>query len=511
MVKAKLRTAGASDPGRVRHNNEDAWHADPDRGFFFVVDGIGGQAAGEKAAEIAVSRLRARLERQTGTTEQRIREAITMANNEILRAAAENSEWSGMACVLTVAVLEDNAAVVGHVGDSRLYRMCRGRIQKVTHDHSPVGEREDKGELNEAEAMRHPRRNEVFRDVGSETHTPDDVDFIEVRRIPFDSDCALLICSDGLSDQVPAADILRSVERHAGAPESAVRELIAAANQAGGKDNVTIVLVEGDEFTAQPPAIPQKSGGAFRWILFVAAVILAAAAGFFAGQKNAPKPPAPSPALRVLAAGDGTAFSTITAALAEAHPGDTVEVQPGEYHEQVRLKGGITLRSRVPLDAILRAPALSNGPAIVAEGIQNARVSGFRIVGDAQSPLSAGIVLTNSRVEIDNVEVQGAGTGIEVRGGQGSSLSASVVEDCLSWGLLISGADSPWISHNIFRRNKGAGLAAHEESKPLLRDNIFEKNSVELPPEMMESAKANNQFLDAGTARRPAAPLRKKE
>src|SRR5690348_1787592 len=104
MVKSMIRCAGASDPGRVRKNNEDAYWIDADRGIFLVVDGIGGQAAGEKAAAIAVERVRARLERPTGTVEQRIREAITLANNEILRAAASNEEWQGMACVLTLAV-----------------------------------------------------------------------------------------------------------------------------------------------------------------------------------------------------------------------------------------------------------------------------------------------------------------------------------------------------------------------------------------------------------------------
>src|ERR1041384_1996118 len=110
MVKTQIRCAAGSDAGRVRHNNEDAWHADVDRGFFLVVDGIGGQAAGEKAAQIAVERVRARLERQTGTTEQRIREAITMANNEILHAAQANPDWKGMACVLTLVVLENGSA-----------------------------------------------------------------------------------------------------------------------------------------------------------------------------------------------------------------------------------------------------------------------------------------------------------------------------------------------------------------------------------------------------------------
>ena len=168
------KCAGASDLGRVRHNNEDAWYMDADRGIFLVVDGIGGQAAGEKAAEIAVDRIRARLERQTGTVEQRVREAITMANNEILRAARGNPQWQGMACVLTLAVLEDGSAVVGHVRHSRLYEIRRGAMRKITHDHSPVGAREDAGEISELEAMLHPRRNEVFRDVGSEEHSPDE-------------------------------------------------------------------------------------------------------------------------------------------------------------------------------------------------------------------------------------------------------------------------------------------------------------------------------------------------
>src|ERR1051326_5821457 len=214
MVKAMIRSAGASDPGRIRRNNEDAYHIDADRGIFLVVDGIGGQAAGEKAAEIAVSRIRARLERQTGTVEQRIREAIAVANNEIFEAAKKNPEWRGMACVLTLVVLENGSAVVGHVGDSRLYYVRRGTIRKITHDHSPVGEREDSREISEAEAMRHPRRNEVYRDVGSEPHEPGDSDFIELQRIPLEPDSALLLCSDGLSDQVSSSDIRERSEEH---------------------------------------------------------------------------------------------------------------------------------------------------------------------------------------------------------------------------------------------------------------------------------------------------------
>jgi serine/threonine protein phosphatase PrpC len=96
---------------------------------------------------------------------------------------------------MTVAVAENGRATIGHVGDSRLYKIRRGEIRKITHDHSPVGEREDRGEISEAEAMRHPRRNEVYRDVGSQEHAPDDPDFIEAAEHPVSSRIARCCCA----------------------------------------------------------------------------------------------------------------------------------------------------------------------------------------------------------------------------------------------------------------------------------------------------------------------------
>src|SRR5206468_2519853 len=148
-----VRAAGDTHPGLQREVNEDRFHVDPARGLFIIVDGVGGQAAGGKAADLAMRMLRARLERETGTVADRVREAITVANNEIRRAASLRPEWHGMACVLTVAVVEDGRAIVGHVGDTRLYKLRAGRIEKVTRDHSPVGEREDARESSDGEAM----------------------------------------------------------------------------------------------------------------------------------------------------------------------------------------------------------------------------------------------------------------------------------------------------------------------------------------------------------------------
>jgi len=493
MVRTKVKCAGASDPGLLRRNNEDAFYMDADRGIFLVVDGIGGQAAGEKAAEIAMERVRARLERRTGAAEQRIREAIAVANNEILSAARTNKEWEGMACVLTLAVLEDGTAVVGHVGDSRLYHVRRGRIRKITHDHSPVGEREDSGELTEAEAMRHPRRNEVFRDVGSEEHAPDDPDFIEIHRLPFEPDCALVLCSDGLSDQVAAQRICEEVMHNAGSPESAARQLVGLANLAGGKDNVTVVVVEGEEF--ERAARPEMGAHAIfpRWAQVAAGCVAAVGLGFLAGRMSAPKPPKPAPPARVLTAGPGAAFGSISEALAQARPGDSVQVLAGEYAEQVRLKSGVNVRAR---DAILRAAPMAGGPALVAERVTNARVTGFRIEAGAGAPLAAGIVLTDSAVELEDMEVSGAGVGIEIRGAANPVLRANSVHDCKDAGILISGPSEPWISHNMLRGNR-IGLAARDGARPALTGNVFEKNGVTLPPEIsMDDVRARNLFVE---------------
>src|SRR5579859_5231403 len=128
----RFLSAPFSHTGLVRGNNEDRVYTDDARGIFLVVDGMGGHEGGEHAAEIAVERIRLRLERPVGTVEQRLREAITLANNEIFETAQSNPALKGMACVLTAVVIEENRVTIGHVGDSRLYRIHRGRIEKIT-------------------------------------------------------------------------------------------------------------------------------------------------------------------------------------------------------------------------------------------------------------------------------------------------------------------------------------------------------------------------------------------
>lgn len=234
----------ATDTGLLRARNEDRYWADPERGVFVVADGVGGNAAGDVAAQTAVDVIRSsRLD-----DEAAVREAIARANNRIFEMAETDPALRGMACVLTVAAAAADDIVIGHVGDSRLYLIWHGSIRKLTADHSPVGEDEDAGALTEREAMFHPRRNEVFRDIGSRRRSPDDPDFVEVRRCRFHGDAAFLLCSDGLTDHLTAAQVRAIVERYDGDPARVAAELVDAANQAGGKDNITALFVAGPAF-----------------------------------------------------------------------------------------------------------------------------------------------------------------------------------------------------------------------------------------------------------------------
>ncbi|MEM9666537.1 MAG: protein phosphatase 2C domain-containing protein, partial [Bacteroidota bacterium] len=274
-----MTAAGLTHPGLRRDHNEDRYVCDAERGLFVVIDGVGGYASGDVAAELARDLVYQRLRRHQGPSTVRLREAITVANNEIYyRSQLDPAQW-GMACVLTAVVVEPGMATVGHVGDTRLYEVRREGLRKVTADHSPVGLREDQGELSEVEAMAHPRRSEILRDVGSTYHHTDDADFVDVYRVPFHADRALLLCSDGLTDLVPSAEIHRLLMLEAGRPDRAAQRLIDAATDAGGHDNITAVVIEGAEYAARvqhadarPGLGPRSRRG--RWSWFAAGLLL---------------------------------------------------------------------------------------------------------------------------------------------------------------------------------------------------------------------------------------------
>ena len=511
-----VRFAGATHPGLVRERNEDRLHIDVARGLLVVVDGMGGQAAGEVAAETSLTRLLDRLERRSGSPEDRVRQAITSANNEVARLARENPAWEGMGCVLTLALVEKGIVTVGHVGDSRLYRFHAGNFDKVTHDHSPIGMREDQGELSEDDAMRHPRRNEVYRSLGSELRDPGDRDFIEVARFPLEREDAILICSDGLTDLVPSSEIARVVREHAGDERTLVQRLVDAANAAGGKDNVTVAFAAGDRFAAgvgrdrgvrrrlgDAPegsrSVPRRAEGFWtrRSTFFACGALsgLALYGGFllYDGSSRRGAPATPDPQLVQAASrhevGTGRAFRTIGDALAAARPGDTVAVHPGRYREQVRLEEGVTLMAWEPGRAVIEPlpPGEGAGPvaALVAEGIGAGRVSGLVIAGGPGAPIDYGLVIRRSAVTVENVEVRGARVaGVSIEDAGAAALLASHVHDNPGAGIVVRGAGSPLVLHNRVLDNgrghpRAPGIDVESGARPRVVGNVIAGNGAE--------------------------------
>jgi serine/threonine protein phosphatase PrpC len=484
-VRARLLSAAASDMGRRRTNNEDRYYVDPERGIFAVIDGVGGHAAGEQAAAIAAEVLRERLERQTGTPEDRIREAIALANNEIYRRARTRADWNGMACVLTVALIEDDVVTVGHVGDSRLYLLRPGSIRKMTPDHSPVGEREDRGEIEEADAMRHPRRNEIYRDVGTTEHTPHDPAFIDTVTFGMPADGAILLCSDGLTDLVGSAEIRAGMERYAPDYETAIAALIDAANQAGGKDNITIVIVAAPGYKAQSLQVvpPRRPAGRLGrgWLPLTAALVGGLALGVGVGLL------VPVIKSQLAASGPRTLVvgaAGINATLLQAHSGDTVIIPEGRYKERIELREGVAVRARRAGTVTLISP--DGKPPVVADKVETGSLEGVWIQGNSESPASIGIQLVNSSPTISNVRVTGANTGIDVSGVSAPLITSSKIANNLGAGIQVTGPAKPQLDSNLIAANGNGtpgtpmpGIDVQESARPVLKDNGIVDNAAE--------------------------------
>jgi PPM family protein phosphatase len=234
--------AGATDTGHKRRRNEDAYVLEPP--LFAVADGMGGHQAGEVASRLAATALRDDVEPEGG--EERVEALIRQANSRIWQHSTEDVTASGMGTTVTVALVEGDLVAVGHVGDSRAYRVRDGRIEQLTDDHSLAAELERSGKLSAEEARSHPQRSVITRALGTE---PDvEIDTFTVAGKPGD---VYLLCSDGLSSMVDDEGILAVLEAKRGDLEAAARELVQAANRSGGEDNITVVCfelgVEGEE------------------------------------------------------------------------------------------------------------------------------------------------------------------------------------------------------------------------------------------------------------------------
>ena len=225
--------ASLTDVGRQRHTNEDSYYESPP--LFAVADGMGGAQAGEVASAMAVDEFEQSHDGDV-TPEQRLEAIAKTANRKIYEMAQSDSRHAGMGTTLTATMLDDEAVAVGHVGDSRLYLYRDGKLERMTRDHSLVEEFVRQGRLTPEQAEKHPQRSVITRALGPEGDVEVDTFTIQAR----DGD-VYLICSDGLSGMVSDADM----EQIVGAGDrldSTAKALIGAANDNGGRDNITAVL-----------------------------------------------------------------------------------------------------------------------------------------------------------------------------------------------------------------------------------------------------------------------------
>ena len=241
-----VRAFGLTDVGRRREGNEDEFRFDPGLGFFAVADGMGGHAAGEVAARLAVETMLDAVRRRAGdgsapdpiVASTSLREAIDEANRRICESISAHEEQRGMGTTVAAVLAAGDRAVVAHVGDSRVYLLRDGRLLRLTSDHSWVNEQVKLGLLSDDAAQRHPMRNIVTRALGSRS----DVD-VEIALESIRSGDVLLLCSDGLNTMLSDDDIRDLLGAHHDDPEAAARTLVAAANARGGDDNVTVIVV----------------------------------------------------------------------------------------------------------------------------------------------------------------------------------------------------------------------------------------------------------------------------
>ena len=220
-----------TDTGRQRSANEDSFFVRPP--IFVVADGMGGAQAGEVASKAAAEAFDRDL--PAGSPESFLRETIEAANREIHELARDDPSRKGMGTTITAAIVnpEGEEVAIGHVGDSRAYRLRGGRLERLTRDHSLVEEMRRKGQLTDAQAEDHPQRSIITRALGPEP----EVD-VDVQTVPAKPGDVFLICSDGLTTMLGEEQIAKLLS-DATSMEAATRALVDEANRAGGRDNIT--------------------------------------------------------------------------------------------------------------------------------------------------------------------------------------------------------------------------------------------------------------------------------
>ena len=244
-----IESVALTHPGMLRQDNQDNCFADAigedGQVLAVVADGVGGYAGGEEAARLAVTLLPQNLLQQGLDDAQSFRHAVISTHNAIYRHRFTNPALTRMSCVWTALLLDPAAGSMhfSHLGDTRLYafNFNGSRLLKLSHDHSYIGQLEEQGVLTETQAMTHPRRNVIDR-MAADFPLDDRSQYYQMATLPMAADITYLLCSDGLTDMITSAEIIDILSSPATLQEKA-QSLIDAANRAGGRDNVTVVLV----------------------------------------------------------------------------------------------------------------------------------------------------------------------------------------------------------------------------------------------------------------------------
>ncbi len=244
-----FKIGAMTDVGRVRAINEDHFTAGQDLGLFIVADGLGGQNAGEVASKMAVEIVKSHLtnnesplvgnyQEEFSPDTNRMLSGIRLANSAIYEAGQKNSDQQGMGTTVSSIYIKGDVMRLAHVGDSRIYRIRGGCLERLTADHSLVEERLKLDLITEEEAAKSKHRNVITRALGAEETIVIDAD----EQVLFDRD-KILLCTDGLTDMIGDGDIERIIMRNGDDPQRACEELVNAANDEGGVDNITVILV----------------------------------------------------------------------------------------------------------------------------------------------------------------------------------------------------------------------------------------------------------------------------
>jgi PPM family protein phosphatase len=232
---------GLTDPGLLRTVNQDDYYIDPEGRFFIVADGMGGHAGGQEASQLATEAIQTYLEKHwqsAATPEELLEQALLEANQAILQDQQSHPERSDMGTTAVVVMFREEQSWLAHVGDSRLYRFRGSHLEQITEDHTWVARAMKAGDLTPEQARMHPWRHVLSQCLGRK-----DLPKVEVQPIDVQVGDRLLLCTDGLTEELSDDLIASSLQARLKGEETAAH-LIEAAKEKGGRDNITVVIVE---------------------------------------------------------------------------------------------------------------------------------------------------------------------------------------------------------------------------------------------------------------------------